>query len=58
MPKTRVRPLAPKRNETRLEAAARLILDETEDLYHSAPRGILNGLEALARELLVIEDRL
>lgn len=47
-----------KRTQTRLEAAASLIRDEIEDLFHSAPRGTLARLEALARELLAIEDRL
>ena len=51
-------PSARKPRMTRLEHAARLILDETENLYYSTPRATLNRLEAIARELLAIEDRL
>jgi hypothetical protein len=47
-----------RKNESRLEAAARLILNEHDDLVDSAPRGLLNQLEEIALELQRIEDRL
>jgi hypothetical protein len=46
------------RKEPRLVKAARLILEEHDDLVDSAPRGTLWRLEQIALELERIEDRL
>jgi len=47
-----------RKGETLLDYAARLILQEHDDLVDSAPRGILARLEQIALELERIEDRL
>ncbi len=46
------------RNEPKLMKAARLILEEHNDLIDSAPRGTLWRLEQIADELQRIEDHL
>lgn len=46
------------RNEPKLVAAARLILEERDNLSDSAPRGTLCRLEEIADELQRIEDHL
>lgn len=51
MPKTSPR-------ESLLEQAARLILEEHDNLVDSTPRGVLIRLSAIAAELQRIEDHL
>lgn len=46
------------KNESLLEAAARMILMEHDDLANSAPRSLLARLDAIALELRQIEERL
>jgi hypothetical protein len=46
------------RNESNLYFAARLVLDEHDNLVDSVGAGLLRRLEAIARELQQIEDRL
>jgi hypothetical protein len=47
-----------KTTETLLEAAARLITEEHDNLVDSAPRGLLIRLEEIAAELEAIENQL
>jgi len=44
--------------EPKLYKAARLILEEHDDLVDSAPRGIMFRLEQIAKELARIEGSL
>lgn len=47
-----------RKNEPLLYGAARLVLEEHDNLVDSVGGGLLRRLEAIARELEQIEDRL
>jgi hypothetical protein len=47
-----------RKGESRLDVAIRLVEEEIYDLSDSAPRGVLNRMERLSRELQDVEDSL